>query len=194
MIRDVRHGIPPHLCARWELVQSADLKKHLPDIIADPYRPPASPGIRHRHFPRSASQKPLIAFTLGVVAYYGFVLLLLCSTPLDRRASMLLLLNSPVFLMWGIGVWRSSEQSAAYGVLACAVQGMIVAYMIQQAVGDGEAVVLINGIIIAALVAITAICWYCRTSHVFETIPSTASVLGEPHNAREPSAGDLLRA
>lgn len=119
------------------------------------------PVIAHSLRPGQSHGSPsTVAF--GIVAYHLFVLLLLRSTPVDQQVGWLLLLNAPMFAAWGLATWIRSRHSFIFGLAACGMQCVIANITIVREIGDWEAIVLINGIILVVLVAITAVCWSCR--------------------------------
>ena len=150
----------------------------------NPYQPPETSGNRPVASPRTVSRKPLLAVAFGTVAYHIFVSLLLQSTPVDQEAGRLLLLNTPMFAAWGLATLIRSQHSTTFGLAACGMQYAIAAIMIVRSIGDWQAIVLINGIILAVLVAITGLCWKCRRGKDTVTDP-VSEVTREIHTRRD---------
>ncbi len=128
----------------------------------NPYEPPESAGARPAEASGTRSRAPFVAFLVGAVAYHFFVCLLLRSTSVDQQVGTLFLINTPVFVGWGIAVWLGSRHSITFGVVACGTQFAIATVAILRDIGDWQAIVLIDGIILVALLAIVAVCWRHR--------------------------------
>lgn len=109
-----------------------------------------------------SSRVPRSAVVAGAVVYHLFAWILLRSTPVDQQAGRLLLLNTPLFVAWAIVAWRHPRLAAAVGLMVCAMQCLIVAVMLVMDIGDWQATVIINGIILTALLAMVAVCWKQR--------------------------------
>ena len=137
------------------------------DAMNDPRSTPSrSPMMAGPDLPSVVTmrwRKLMVAYLCGVVAYHVFALLLLESTPVDRRAGTLLLINSPVTIACGVAIFMRSGHCLTLGIAVCAVQVVIADVTIYRDIGDPEMTLLFNGIALGVWIVITALCWRLRS-------------------------------
>ena len=102
----------------------------------------------------------MILVTIAAIAYHGFIFVLLLSGGGDdQKAGFLFCLNSPLFALWILGLFRLDERSPIAGFAVAGMQVLIHALMLAMGIGDVETVWFINGCILLGLTFLAGICW-----------------------------------
>lgn len=130
--------------------------------------PYSAPQDRSAAGPRSAivSRVPLTAVAVAAAAYHAFILLLLSSGSGDQQAGMLLLINSPVFAIWLMGLWRHSGMAWLPGVLGAIIQAGLYVVMAAPHGYKVNDLFLINFTLTVGFLLLAGLCFrYRRFSH-----------------------------
>ena len=102
------------------------------------------------------SRIPLILVVIGACSYHLFILLLL-TWPGDRPIGALFFLNSPVMVIWIIGLLGRQQSHYKPGIVTAGVQLAI--YVIAGGRFGGDDWSLINYFLVAAMLILSAICY-----------------------------------
>ncbi|WP_145389584.1 hypothetical protein [Stieleria neptunia] len=131
----------------------------------NPYAPPATAGAKLEH--HSGIGSPAIAAVAAIcaLAFVAFTIVLLRSTPGDRKAGMMFLVNAPVLVLVATSAIRSTRKAAYFACAAAGIQVVITVALLMMSVGDAELVIGINLIIILPCVAIATWAWRSDRRH-----------------------------
>ena len=140
----------------------------------NPYRSPEIAGVPACEATASPtrSRKAYVAIFAGIVAYHLWTFLVLSSTPADRKVGLLLLLNSPVLVGWGVATSMGKSSIAAPGSAHPRHADCDWSDILIQDIGDWQATVHFHGIILVVLFMLTGICrkyFWCSNLAVFAT-------------------------
>ena len=136
----------------------------------NPYAPTSFTREQIRAQKSTGSIKVALVAGVAVCAYVVFTIVLLRSSPPDRKSGMMFLANIPVLVGLFIFAFRSTRVAVYFAVGAASIQFVIMAAMLLTKIGDAPLVIGINSAIATAMLAIAFGAWlsYRRvTSHEF---------------------------
>jgi hypothetical protein len=128
----------------------------------NPYAPPETSlqpiEATSRRWPQGSG---VLSLATGVYAlgFVAFTLLLLGSTPADRAVGKYFLLNIPTLIALVVYIRRSRRLGAFVGVTFVCLQCALTIPMFRINSAEWLAVVVVNGIVIAPIMAIALLAW-----------------------------------
>ncbi len=131
----------------------------LPEV--NPYAPPITASVQTRKRTSSGSLSISVVSGIGALAFIAFTVMLLRSSPPDRKAGTMFLGNVPVLIGLAISAVRSTGISVYVAVSAAGVQVAITIAMLMLIGSDVDAplVIGINAAIILCCLAIALWAW-----------------------------------
>ena len=132
----------------------------------NPYAAPFSVDRPVQRRPGYGSMGLAFVAAVAVVAYVGFTIVLLGSSPPDQKGGIMFLFNIPFLIGLVSAATRSTRMAACFGVLAVITQVLLTLIMLSMESFDPGPVLVINSCVIVPLFVLKLWAWshHCSMS------------------------------